>query len=252
VTTDADPLEPLRASFPVHSFDVDAFGLLAGPALAGFLQEVAGRHAEALGVGVEALAARGLAWVLGRSRIELLRPIRLGDLVAVDTWPSGVDRVAALRDFRVRNQAGEEVARAVTSWLVMDLATRRPVRPERVLEERLRREREHLLPPPAAPLPAPGAPEVERRFHIRYQDIDRNLHATNASYLAWALEAIPEATWRGDRLAAIEAHFLAECRHGSRVLSRAAREGEGTFLHAVVREEDGRELCRLRTRWTAR
>jgi acyl-ACP thioesterase len=245
-------MELRTACFPVHSFDVDAFGLLAGPALAGYLQEAAGHHAEALGVGIGALAARGIAWVLGRTRIEIARPILLGDLLTVETWPSGLDRLAALRDFRVRGQDGGEVARAITSWLVMDLGTRRPLRPDRVLEPRLQVAEEHALPPPSAPLPTLAEPAIERPFSIRFQDIDRNLHATNASYLAWALEAIPEETWRACRLASLEAHYLAECRHGSRILSRSSPEGEGRYLHAVVREEDGRELARLRTAWVPR
>jgi len=35
-------------------------------------------------------------------------------------------------------------------------------------------------------------------------------------------------------------------------LSRSSPEGEGRFLHAVVREEDGKELPRLRTAWVPR
>jgi acyl-ACP thioesterase len=245
-------VELRTTAFPVHSFDVDAFGLLSGPALAGYLQEAAGHHAEALGVGIEALAARGIAWVLGRSRIEIARPIPLGEHLTVETWPSGLDRLAALRDFRVLGRDGGEVARAITSWLVMDLATRRPLRPDRVLEPRLQAPEAHALPPPSAPLPILAEPAIERRFSIRFQDIDRNLHATNTSYLAWALEAVPEEIWRGCRLAAMEAHYLAECRHGSCVLSRSSPEGDGSFVHAVVREVDGKELARLRTSWVPR
>jgi acyl-ACP thioesterase len=245
-------LERRRESFPVHSYDVDAFGLLAAPALAGYLQEVAGHHAEALGVGMDALRARGQAWVLGRQRLEVLRPIAEGDLLEIETWPSGANRLAALRDFEIRRQGGEEVARAVTAWFVMDLATRRPLRPDRVLDPRLHPEQEHALPPPGTKLPELGLPDREKRFPIRYLDIDRVLHVTNTSYLAWALEAVPQETWQECRLASLEAHYLAECRYGSAVLSRAARTGEGEFLHALVREEDGRELARVRTAWAPR
>jgi len=46
------------------------------PALTGFLAEAAGRHATALGVGIDALMARGLTWVLVRQRVEILRDLR--------------------------------------------------------------------------------------------------------------------------------------------------------------------------------
>jgi len=244
-------MEPLRESFPVHASDADAFGLATAPALAGYLQEVAGHHAEALGVGIEALRARGLAWVLGRQRLEVLAPIRAGDRLEIDTWPSGTEGVAALRDF-VAWRGAEPVARATTIWFVMDLARRRPVRLDRVLDERFRARPPGALPPPAERLPAAEAATLERRFSIRYLDIDANQHVTNTSYLAWALEAVPQEVWQECRLLSLEAHYLAECRYGSAIRSRAAPAGEREFRHAVVREEDGKELARLWTSWAPR
>src|SRR5512138_796949 len=105
-------MDPLRARFTVHTFELDAFGHLAAPALTDFLAEAAGRHASALGVGLEPLMARGLTWVLARQRVEILRSARLHEEVEVETWPSGVDRLAALRDFRVRGPDGADLARA--------------------------------------------------------------------------------------------------------------------------------------------
>jgi acyl-ACP thioesterase len=242
-----------RATFPVHTYEVDAFGALEVPALSGYLQELAGRHAAELGTGIEALRTKGLTWVLARQRIELPLPVMLGDTLEIETWPSGVERLAATREFVVRRGDGAEAGRATTQWLVLDLATRRPVRLEEVLDPRLRRERL----PPVAPLaegklPLPAAWDVERRFPVRYADIDVNLHVTNASYVTWAIEAAPVELWRSARLAAVEVHHLAEGHHGGAILSRLARGRDGACAHSIVREEDGRELARLATRWTAR
>jgi hypothetical protein len=46
--------------------------------------------------------------------------------------------------------------------------------------------------------------------------------------------------------------YRAECTLGTGVLSRVQPLGEGTFAHAIVREGDGKELCRLLTRWVGR
>lgn len=245
------PVERLTESITVRVLDADAFGLLTPVALAGYLSEVAGRHAQALDAGMDLLASRGQAWVLARSRMEIAGEARAGDLLEVETWPSGASRLWALRDFRVRSGRGE-VARAITAWLVIDLATRRPVRPDKVLDPRLHPEREHALPPPEEKLPPLEAAAWERRFSIRWLDIDRNRHATNTAYLGWALEAVPEETWGGGRVTGLEVHYLAECTYGSKVLSRAAPGAPGELRHAVVREEDGKELARLSTRWAPR
>jgi len=247
-------MEPLRARFTVHTFEVDAFGLLAAPALTDFLAEAAGRHATALGVGLDALMPRGLTWVLARQRVEILRAPGLHEEVEVETWPSGIDRVAALRDFRVRGGDGAEVARATTQWLVLDLATRRPHPPEAVLDP----ARFQLPDGPRAAAFSAGkrhAPErwdAERRFTVRYADIDQNLHVNNGSYLAWAIEAVPREVWQGSRIAELEVSYRAECTLGSKVLSRSAALPDGGFAHSIAREEDGKELARVATRWTAR
>jgi len=243
--------EAITATFTVHSFDADAFGHLAPAALAGYLQEAAGRSADRLGFGVADLNRLGATWMLGRERVVLDQPIRWGDTLAIETWPSGLDRVAALRDFVVRRD-GVEIGRALTTWFAFDLARRKPVRPDRLLPERLHAQRDHVLPVAEPPLPEVTSPDEERRFQVRFADIDSNQHVTNASYVAWAVEAVDEACWRDQRLATLDVQFLAECHRGSYVRSRSAACSDGTRLHAVVREEDGKELARVRTGWAQR
>jgi acyl-ACP thioesterase len=243
----------LTASFPVHSYEVDAFGALEVPALSGYLQEIAGRHAAELGVGLDLLRARGLTWVLARQRLLLPLPVTLGDTLEIETWPSGVDRLAAVREFVARRSDGAEAARATTLWYVLDLETRRVVRPHEVLDPAFPRERTGSVAPIAhAKLPELASWELQKRFHVRYADIDGNLHVTNASYVEWAIEAMTVDLWRGARLAEVEVQFLAEGRHGAAILSRVARTGPETFAHAIVSEEEGKELARLRTSWTPR
>ncbi len=245
---------PVRKDpFPVHGYEVDAFGTLAAPALSGFLSEIAGLHAVDLGVGLDALKAKGLTWVLLRLRLENPVPVRLGETVEIETWPSGVERLFALRDFVVRRGDGTEVARASSQWLVLDVETRKPVRPGDVLDPRL--PREPLVPVVAlskGKLPELREWELQKRFHVRYADIDHNLHVTNTSYLAWAVEAVPRDLWQSARLAAFEVQYVAECTYGTAVLSRLVRTGPNAYAHAVVREEDGKELARLVTAWAPR
>jgi acyl-ACP thioesterase len=241
-----------RASFPIHTYEVDAFGTLEVAALSGYLQEVAALHAAELGVGLDALRGKGLTWVLSRQRIELAEPVRLGDVVEIETWPAGIDRLFALRDFVVRRGA-VEVARATTHWLVLDLATRRPVRPAEVLDPRFPRERRAPVVAMAERrLPAVAEGWREKRFHVRYADIDVNLHVTNTSYVTWAVEAVPVEVWRACRPVTLEVQYLAEGHHGGAVLSRVAEAGTLAFGHAIAREEDGKELARLSTRWAPR
>lgn len=239
-------------TFPVHSYEVDATGVLAPPAIAGYLLEMAGRHADELGVGIGALMPRGFTWVLSRLRIAIERPLLLGEELTIETWPSGVERLFALRDFRVKDKEGKVVARAASQWLVLSLETRRAVWPDEALDERVRAAAERSFEEPFVKLPPLTEPQEVRTFDTRYQDVDRNEHVTSASYVAWGMEAIPLETWRASRLSFLEIHYHAECHHPTRVLSRSRSLGDGRFQHAISRESDGADLARLTTTWRPR
>jgi acyl-ACP thioesterase len=280
-------ITPLRRRFTVHSFDVDAFQTLTLPALAGYLEEVAARHADVLGCGLDLLRSRGCTWVLIRQRVEAPAPISLGDELEIETWPSGIDRLQVGREFLVR-RGDAIVARCSTAWILVDLATRRPLRPAEILDLSLRPRTEVLLPL-ARRLAGPEGVTHERTFDVRYLDIDANLHVNNTSYVAWALEAIEPERWRNRRAVEAEVQFEAESRFGDRIRSRAAAavrrpdvgvatpEGapgsaagnstdspsdaahhslsgaaDDELLHTIVRVSDGAELARLRTRWVPR
>ena len=242
--------EILQTTFQVRSYDVDAFGYLSPSALAGFLQESAGRSADSLGFGVSELNRKGFTWVLVREHFELDEAIRIGDVITLQTWASGIARRAALRDFRILKET-REVGRALTSWLVLDLTSRRPVRPQEFLPETLYAETPHVLPVNGASIPSVDSPAIERSFRVRFSDIDANLHVTNTSYVEWMVEAIGEEIWRSRWLSAMDIQFMFECSLGSDVKSRSVSL-EAQALHSIIREQDSKELARARSIWKPR
>jgi medium-chain acyl-[acyl-carrier-protein] hydrolase len=249
----SERMEAHRQKFTVHTYEIDPFHELSVAGLAGYLQETAWVHARELGYGIEDLMRRGLTWVIVRQQLQRSRPAWLGSTLEVRTWPSGRDRLALLRDHEVRDEHGESVGRAVSHWFILDVAKRRPVQPEEVVAPSMLKEVDHVLPVAHDKLPGLETWQDEVRLPVRYQDIDMNQHANHTSYLDWAVEALPEEIWRGRRLVEYDVQYLGEGRRGDVVLSRMAPAGEdGAFHHALHREEDGKELGRVRTRWQAR
>jgi acyl-CoA thioesterase FadM len=114
-----------RQAFRVHSFDVDGRGRLLPQALLGFLQEAAGRNAEARGVGMSHLRERGLAWMLLRLVVSVAAWPAEQEEVTVATWPTHFGRASAERDFTVDDAGGRRLAAASSRWAVVDLAARR-------------------------------------------------------------------------------------------------------------------------------
>jgi acyl-ACP thioesterase len=237
-------------TFRVRTVDIDLAGHIQPIALLDYLLESAGEHAAALGVGVTDLIGQGLTWVLSRLHASFLRYPRCGEGVEIRTWPSGRHPLFALRDFEVRDSEGI-AARATSSWRVLDLKGRRPVKPaERLPPYPLHAVR--AIEDGFRPLPAPANPDAAREFPVFYSDIDLNRHVTATVYIHRALETVPEAVLRECRPAAIEVNYRAEAFYGDSILSRVERLAETCpirFLHRLSRVSDDLEFALLRTAW---
>ncbi len=239
-------------AFPVRLFETDAQGTLGVGGLCDYLQEAAGNHAGTFGVSVTGLRERGLTWVLSRLRLRVERLPGAGETVTVHTWPTGAEKLFALRDFRVLDGAGACIASAVSAWLIIGLAGRRPVRVQSVFDPPDVTRVARSLDVGIEKVPPAEGPGREAPLVVRLTDLDANAHANNARISEWIVESVGREFFLDHGLAGLDVDFLAEAMHGDSLLSRAAPLPGGTFHHSLVRPADGREIARARTLWRAR
>ena len=236
--------------YALRAYEVDRHGRASLPTLCNWLQETAGIHAARLGWSVHELGAKGLTWVLARLLLRLDRPVVWGERVRVETWPAGTHRLFALRDFRLRTEGGASVGAGTTSWMLMSVAGRRPVRPPRELEELRATSAGRALTDDMERLPEVSGAGSERTIEVRHGDLDVNGHANNVAVIGWALEALGE-----DELERVPVElaveFRAEAVRGDVVTCRARPDPRDplAIVHGLVRGADGREIARARTLW---
>ncbi|MEW6672662.1 MAG: acyl-ACP thioesterase domain-containing protein [Thermodesulfobacteriota bacterium] len=244
----------LREAYPVRSYEVDACGRLSISALCNFMQDAAGMHAEELGVSVAQLQKQNKTWMLSRLVLQMNAYPGRQDRLHVTTWPSGIRRLFALRDFLFRDDRNRPLGSAATAWLIIDMPTRRPLRVDPFVK--------HMNPGAQGDqsdpelnlfekIPESSTYENELRFRIRYRDLDINRHVNNVSFIEWVVESLPTNVMHRSMLSGLEINFLAEAFHGDIVISKShpLEDRSGMFLHSVVREADGQELVRARTVW---
>ena len=236
--------------FPVYTFDVDIEGKARLPFLLDLLQDIAREHAGLLKVSIFDLQAKGLTWVLSRYHIRVSRYPLMGETVEVRTWPSGKKGLFALRDFEVRDGDGGLLLEATTSWLVIKLDTKQPVRMDTDFLDG------HILDRRAVAdeferLPSPVRADREASFTVLSRDLDFNRHVNNVVYIHWAIEGMPEDVLRRTRPAEVEIVYKEEAFYGDEVAARVQfpEDGGCACLHQIVRKADGAELARLRTSW---
>jgi acyl-ACP thioesterase len=245
--------------FPVRLYETDGCGSLAVGSLCDYLQEAAGHHAGVFGVSVSQLMERNLTWVLARLRVRIERLPSAGERLEVRTWPSGVERLFALRDFRVQGAGSGIVASALSAWLVIDTTTRRPVRiqsvfdpPDAAMPRALDIGVEKLAERLPEKLPTDGDVDRETAIVVRLSDLDANEHVNNARIAEWIVEGAGPEAFRRSRISALDIDFLAETRHGDTVASRATALPGAGYSHVLSRPVDGREIARAHSQWEPR
>ena len=247
---------PYTEWFTIYTFQEDDNGVARVQALCDYMQEAAGNHAARLGVSIDRLSEDGLAWVLARLRVTPIFLPSVHERIQVETWPVGVEGVQFRRDFIVRREDGSIIARAVSHWVVVSLAARKVCRIPAFIAEIALDNTATAMQDAKSKLPEVG-PEFEAHaLQARLADVDRNRHVNNVRYMEWIIESVPEDVRSDMLLADMELLFRVESFWKDRISVRTMPEEEGdsfslVFIHSLVREEDGRELVRARSLWSA-
>ena len=218
------------------------------PAVADWLQEAASAHARELGFSSRRMHEAGVAWVLARLALRMDAYPPVGSRVTVHTWPSALEGLRAVRDFRLVDAAGAPLGAATSVWVALDMVRRRAVALPDFVTACHPATAERVLALTGRTLPAPGPDGPQCAILSRRADLDENGHVNNVHLLEWALEPVPPGR---DRLrpALVDIAFRAECRHPESVAATCTPEGDGAALLHGLTSAGGRELLRMRSLW---
>jgi medium-chain acyl-[acyl-carrier-protein] hydrolase len=262
----SSPPPDYTEDYTLRSVDCGADGIMRVDAAFEILQEAAGYHAELCGAGFLDLLPTGRTWILSRIRVDFLRPARYGDVLSVKTWPRGTQGLLALRDFRVRGADGEILMLGTSSWLLVEVAGRRPLRVADYLAGRFILTDEKVLGADAAKLAdfpvalGDGSPTADARrsaaldFLVRASDLDMNGHMTNTAYFKMLSDGLAEA-YPSFTPSSVEANFMAEAFRGD-ALSLAFAPADGASVGSpgqdgaprgakLIAPEKGKEYVRF-------
>ena len=234
--------EKYLEKYTISCYEADANQALKPTAMLDWMQEIAGRDATRLGFGYDELIASNTAWVLSRTHVRFHQYPKWRDNVNLQTWHKGAFKVLYLRDFELKSETGEPLVSATTSWLIIDMNTRRMVRnaelsagPETCLFE-------HAIEKPADKIIIPTDLEatLAATHKVVWSDIDTMAHVNNVKYVAWALDAIDESILREKPLKEIIVNYDAEVLLGEEVTLYLIKQEtvEGLICYIQGKVED--------------
>ena len=224
-------------TFTVRATDCDTQRRMRLSALFVAMQEGGERHAVSLGLGYDAMMARGMFFVLARIHVRTLRAPRCGERVVHTTWPGEANRFFCPRYHVFTLEDGTPLAYAGALWVMLDTAARRITSPKTA---NLPFPDTRDIPAPIelpTRMPAMGEITQESSRTPMYSDYDINGHVNNTRYIAWLCDALG--------CDALDSHYIGDLTAG---YEKEIRENEpmtlklshiGDDFSFVVASQDG-------------
>lgn len=231
-------------SFELKYSDVDYKDELKASALLAFVQEAACSSADELGFGYEDLKPHGYGFLVIATYCECLRPMCLGDVITVQTWPLPPRHVIYERDYRILNGAGEVCANLASRWCLIDLEKMELLTPDR-LEAHTRC--------PYNPNKSTnavwkigklnGEGRLCYSMKIAPSHCDHYLHANNTRYADFFLDCFSMEELSARPIKTFQISYIKQIKEGQEVFFYRKDEGETCTLEARVEGELMTQFC---------
>ena len=147
----------------------------------------------------------------------------------------------------VRDENGNELMRASSQWVLIDINRKRPVPLAKYFSEYKAIE-ERAINIEFAKANDFENPESEQEFKVRFDDIDINNHVNNAVYPLWASESLDSNFRLHHTPIELEIGYKKEALYGEIVVVYSQQKGDES-LHSICNKANGDELAWCRIKW---
>lgn len=230
-----------------QSYHINRFGELALPNLFWYIQEIAWEHAQKLGFGFDHLREEQLYWVLSRLLMRIERLPKWTEEFTLETWSRGTDGLFAYRDLRFLDATGTVIVAATTSWLVLDLGSKRIQRLSQF--KNFPAYQESAMGGNPGKVDSAETDTVPEYIPVQFSELDINQHFNSGRYLERIVNSYPLDFHQNFRLQELEVNFIKEGLAEDRLAVQRQAITPEEHLCSVLRASDNADLIRSRWLW---
>ncbi|WP_082403763.1 acyl-[acyl-carrier-protein] thioesterase [Lacticaseibacillus sharpeae] len=222
-------------SISIPFYMVNEEGTLTLANLVNLVQQVSEHQLHGRSSQLDLVARYNIGWVITQSQIEIKRMPQAEEQVTLWTEATAYNRLLCYRDYGVIDADGNDIVTVHSTWVMMDLSTRKIVPViDAIVEDfgAAKVTRVKRLPR----LPKFADPEGERTYWVRYFDIDTNHHVNNVHYFDWMQDAIGYDWMRTHTLTAANIKYEREVEPGTQLQSQykvVQEDGKLATYHQV-------------------
>ncbi len=226
--------------YNLRAADFDRWERLRPASILDLFQDIAGRHANILGVGATELLKKNTVWVLVKVRFQVLKEARMYQRVKLRTWPLPPDRVGYRREYLILDEEDNIIVKGSSDWVLMDFESRKIVPAgniyplteyceKRNFEERFPRLRSF-------------EPDGELySFLPPWSDFDMNGHINNTKYANFVLDAVSPGP--DEHLRELRIEYHREVLPGERLSILTRRDGDSLLARGENSEGEKMFSC---------
>ena len=176
----------------VGAHDIDTNCLATPTAVVKYMMEAVDRNMLTCTPTYQELFFRGLSFVVSRSTIEVIRPLKEYENITISTWATPAKSVSFPRSYLIK--VGDEiVAKGLSVWALLDLKEERLVKGSEFSVEGYGTGEEIALSVPTRfKMPDDSLLSLCGEKKILYSDVDRNFHMNNTKYFDMLFDYIPD------------------------------------------------------------
>lgn len=238
-----------KEPYLVRAFSSDSANNIKLGSLFEIMQEAAGADADTHKAGFLDLIPQGKTWVIARMTLRVLKSPRFRDRLLIHTWPRGTAGLLALRDFMITDDTGASLVEATSTWLLLDIAKKRPLRPD-FIGEKMPYYQEAVMSMDAKKVDDfPDTDLMEKIkgqvFQMYASDLDPNGHVNNTVY-ARVLSDCLSCRFGALSFNEIDVNFLAETFLNETLeVGLYKRQGQPLPYGAKILSTSGQEKTRF-------
>lgn len=205
-----------KKDYEIRYTDVDFKDELKLSALLAMSEQSACLSADELDFGYAVLAPKNYGFILSGWYLQLFRPIRLGEVLTVHTWPVKPRKLIVMRDFEYF-VGGEKVGVATSRWCIVSLTDFSLLPSEAVFGNDAREYNPNRsVEFNGWKIPAADGAAVYEKT-VTYSDYDHYHHVNNTKYADFLMDVYSPQDLADKTIASAQIMYVKQCKYGENI-----------------------------------